>query len=228
MATNNFFNPYDYTNEQHLIEDLVVESIRIYGIDVYYITKKLVAVDNILNETSLSYFDGAYHIEMYVKTVDGFQGEGDFLSKFGLQIRDQITFTVAVNTFQKYVTNEAPSITRPREGDIVYFPLNKKFYKTTFVEHESVFYQMGSLQVYDLKCELYEYSNERMETGIEFIDRSFNKYSTTSKNTISELQSTDAIAKNVFYQSDSSEFIDFSEADPFSETFSFSSNTSGT
>ena len=108
MATNAYFNNYDYSNEQTLIDDLVIESIQIYGIDTYYLTRSLQAVDNILNEDDLSIFNTSYEMEMYVKSVDGFQGEGDFLSRFGLQIRDQVTFTVAMRTFEKNVTNIIP------------------------------------------------------------------------------------------------------------------------
>lgn len=91
MATNSFFQNYDFFNEQQLIDDLVIESIQIYGVDTWYVTRSLTSLDNIMNEDRLSVFDAAYQMEMYVKSVDGFQGEGDFLSKFGLQIRDQVT-----------------------------------------------------------------------------------------------------------------------------------------
>src|SRR5210317_1822187 len=165
--------------EQSLIEDLIIESIRIYGHDVWYVNRSITAKDQLLNEDDLSVFDEAYMVEMYIKNVEGFEGEGDFLSKFGLQIRDSITFTIAISVFNKEVGNYINDV-RPLEGDLIYFPLNEKVFKVMHVEHESIFYQMGSLQTYDLRCELFEYSNERFETGIPEVDDIFVPYNTTS------------------------------------------------
>lgn len=219
MATNVFFRNYDYFNEQQLIDDLVIESIQIYGLDMVYLNRSLQSVDNILNEDDLSVFNAAYDMEMYVKSVDGFQGEGDFLSKFGLQIRDQATFTVAMRTFERYVTRLDPDIIRPKEGDLIYLPLNKKFFKIMHVEHESVFYQSGALQVFDLKCELFEYSNERFETGRDEIDLYYDDIKTTLDKTSSleGLANIDPISKNAFFEEEGNDIIDFSEIDPFSE-----------
>lgn len=228
MATNVFFRNYDFFNEQQLIDDLVIESIQIHGVDTYYVTKELSPIDMLQDEVPLAIFDAAYHIDMYVKSVDGFQGQGDFLSKFGLEIRDQVTFTVAMRTFERFVTRNKPTWVRPREGDLVYLPMNQKFFKVTFVEHESVFYQTGALQVFDLKCELYEYSNERFETGVALVDSAFNAYRTTNTNNLSELQSIDPIAKNIVYETEGDTFIDFSEFNPFEETITFPTNTANT
>jgi hypothetical protein len=217
MATNPYFSNYDYFNEQQLIDDLVIESIQIYGVDTYYVTRTLTSVDQILNEDRLSIFDAAYNIELYIKSVDGFQGEGDFLSKFGLQIRDQATFTVAYRTFERFVTRLDSNLIRPKEGDLIYMPMNKKFFKIMFVEHESVFYQSGALQVYDLKCELFEYSNERFTTGIDLIDTAYDKYKTSNVNNLEQMFEVDPIAKNIFYEEKGNDIIDFSELDPFSE-----------
>jgi hypothetical protein len=226
MATNVFFSNYDYFNEQQLIDDLVIESIQIYGIDMVYVTRSLVAIDEILNEDDLSIFDSAYEIEMYVKTVDGFQGEGDFLSKFGLQIRDTATFSVAFRTFERHVTRLDPNIIRPKEGDLVFFPLNKKFFKVMHVEHESVFYQSGALQVYDLKCELLEYSNQRFDTGREEIDTYFEHITTVNEkvSSLEKLFEKDPIAKNIFFEEEGNDIIDFTEIDPFSEDISKPTN----
>lgn len=221
MATNSFFSNYDHTNTQNLIDDLVIESIQIFGIDTWYITRALTSEDKILNEDRLTVFDGAHQIDVYVKSVDGFQGDGDFLSKFGLQIRDQATFTVAIRTFERYVIQNNKTYTRPKEGDLIYLPMNKKFFEITFVEHESVFYQTGALQVYDLKCELFEYSNERFQTGISVIDAAYADYDTSNITTITDLQDMDLIAKNIFYEDEANTFIDFSEIDPFSEIITF-------
>ena len=217
MATNPFFSNYNFFNEQQLIDDLVIESIQLYGVDTYYITRVSTSFDHILNEDSLTVFDAAYHVDLYVKTVDGFQGDGDFLSKFGLQIRDTATFTIAYRTFEKFVTRENVNITRPREGDLIYMPMNDKFFKITFVEHESVFYQSGTLQVYDLKCELFEYSNERFETNIEEIDTHYDAYKTDDVVSLEVMFDVDPIAKNLFYEEKGNDIIDFSELDPFSE-----------
>ena len=228
MATNVFFRNYDYFNEQNLIEDLVIESIQIYGIDMAYITRALQSVDNILNEDDLPVFDAAYSVEMYVKSIDGFEGEGDFLSRFGLQIRDQATFTIARRTFERHIIRQQPSLTRPREGDLLYFPLNQKFFKIVFVEHESVFYQNGALQVYDLKCELFEYSNERFETGSPDIDVFFNGINTEGTTSLTGLLVQDPIAKNIFFEEEGNDIVDFSEVDPFSEIIRNPTNSPAT
>jgi hypothetical protein len=217
MPTNPFFNNYTYLNEQDLIDSLVIESIKMYGIDTYYLTRTLTSVDHILNEDDLSIFNAAYVFEVYVKSVDGFSGEGDFLSKFGLQIRDQAVFTVAIRTFEKHVTDINAAITRPKEGDLIYFPMNRKFFKIMFVEHESVFYQTGVLQVYDLKCELFEYSNERFQTGIQEIDQHYAHMTTNNEYSLEGLHAQDKIAKNIFFEEEANTILDFSEFDPFSE-----------
>lgn len=218
MATNVFFSNYNYFNEQQLIDDLVIESIQIYGVDTYYVTRTSGAFDHIMNEDRLTIFDAAYQMDMYVKSVDGFQGEGDFLSKFGLQIRDQVTFTVAYRTFERFATRHDPALIRPKEGDLIYMPMNNKFFKVMFVEHESVFYQTGSLQVYDLKCELFEYSNERFETGVEEVDSHYAAFKTDDIANLEDMFAADPIAKNIFYEEKGTDIIDFSEIDPFSET----------
>jgi hypothetical protein len=219
MATNVYFQNYGYFNEQQLIDDLVIEAIQIYGVDTYYVTRKLEATDQILNEDDLSIFNAAYLMEVYVKSVDGFQGDGDFLSKFGLQIRDQVTFTVAVRTFERYATRLNTTLIRPKEGDLVYLPLNNKFFKIMHVEHESVFYQSGALQVFDLKCELFEYSNERFDTGIQDVDTHFDDLNTEylEVNNLNKLLEKDPIAKNIYFEEEGDDIIDFTEIDPFSE-----------
>jgi hypothetical protein len=218
MATNVFFQNYNtYGNEANLLDDLVVESIRIHGVDTVYLTRSLENVDEILNETDLSVFNAAYEMEMYVKSVDGFAGEGDFLSKFGLTIRDQVTFTVANRTFERYATRKDPSKIRPNEGDLIFFPLNQKFFKIMHVEHESVFYAHGQLYVFDLQCELFEYSNERFETGREDVDTYYDGIKTESISTLQELNDFDPVAKNIFFEDEADDIIDLSEIDPFSE-----------
>jgi hypothetical protein len=176
-ATNLYFNNYSNAEEQTLLENLIIESIKIYGIECYYMPRTLVGEDNIFGEDPLSKFEQAYNIEMYIKSVDGFEGEGDFLSKFNIEIRDEITFVVArrrfadeVDVTQTTPVNEDNGLARPAEGDLIYFPLNGKIFEVKFVEHESVFYQLGDLQTYELRCELFEYSYEEIDTGITTID----------------------------------------------------------
>jgi len=218
MATNNFFNNYGNFNEQQLIDDLVIESIKMYGVDIVYLTRSFKDIDPIMNEDDVSVFDEAYDFEVYVKNVDGFEGQGDFLSKFGLQIQDEVTFTVAYRTFERYVTRTRPDKNRPLEGDLLYFPLTKKMYRLNFVEHESVFYQAGDLQVYDMKCELIEYSGERIQTGIPEIDEYFKDIDTSNTSSLEGLSELDPIADNLDFENEGDAIIDFSEIDPFSES----------
>lgn len=166
MATSTYFSKFDHSNEQNLIEDLIIESIRIYGHDVYYLPRSLNNLDTLYGEDPLSSFDAAYPIEMFIKSVDGFEGEGTFASKFGLEIRQQITFTLARRTWSLLNLS-----VRPKEGDLVWFPLTNKLFEIQFVEHEAVFYQTGRLQTYDLQCELFEYSHEQINTGLSDIDQ---------------------------------------------------------
>jgi hypothetical protein len=176
-GTNLYFDNFTNRDEQNLINDLVYESIKIYGIDVGYCAYAEQDTDDILNESRKKTYTQFSQIEMYVKNVDGFEGEGDFLGKFGLEIRDRITFSIARRTFSETVASEQ-NIDRPREGDLIYLPLNGKTFSVKFVEHEPTFYQMGSLQFYDVVCELFEYSSERLNTGFSGVDDLETKFST--------------------------------------------------
>jgi hypothetical protein len=219
MATSVYFSNYDNFNEQNLIDDLVIESIQIYGIDITYISGEFNNIDTIFNEDDTPLYDQMYSFEVYVKNVDGFEGEGDFLSKFGLQIRDQVTFTVAIRTFEANVTRKTQTKVRPRENDVIWLPLNQKMYRITYVEHESVFYQSGALQTYDIKCELMEFSNERFETGRYEIDHYFDNVNSTTAfvQTLEDVANNDPISQNLDFETEADGIIDFSEIDPFSE-----------
>ena len=244
---NHFFNNFNSYAEQTLIEDLIIESIRMYGIEVCYMPRTLVNEDHLFGEDVLSSFNNAHTIEMYIKDVDGFSGDGDFLSKFGLEIRDQMTLTVAQRRFHEEITaddttpvNETSGINRPAEGDLLMFPLNGKIFEVKFVEHEAVFYQMGSLQTYDLTVELWEYSHERLNTGVSTIDAIETKFSgdMSAYNLLDEsgnslifedgatmvqesyrIETTDPQANNEFFASQATglDFVDFSESNPFGE-----------
>ena len=165
MATNSYFRNFDARNEQELLHSLVTESIQVYGHDVSYIPRTLINEDTILGEDSISEFKDAHSIEMYIKSVDGFEGEGDLISKFGLEVRDQIVFSLARRAWEGLDIG-----TRPKEGDLIYFPLTSKLFQITFVEHETPFYQNGALPTFDLTCELFTYSDEALDTGIDDID----------------------------------------------------------
>ena len=165
MPTNTYFRNFDARNEQELLHSLVTESIQIYGHDVNYIPRTLVNEDTILGEDSISEYKDAYSIEMYIKSVDGFEGEGDLVSKFGLEIRDQIVFSVARRAFEGLDIG-----VRPKEGDLIFFPLTEKLFQVMFVEHETPFYQTGALPTFDLTCELFTYSDEKLDTGVEEVD----------------------------------------------------------
>ena len=167
MTTSVYFNHIASTPEQNLHQDLIIEAIINYGIDVYYLPRKYVNEDLLYGEDTISEFNQAHLIEMYVKSVDGFEGEGDFVSRFGLEIRDQVVFSVARRRFDNLDITEQD---RPLEGDVIFFPLNKKLYEIRFVEHESMFYQFGKLPIFDLTCELFQYDDQRIDTGVEVID----------------------------------------------------------
>ena len=172
MATNPYFNHYGKnTADQRLAENLMIESIKTYGIDIYYCPRTLVKEDLLLGEDALSEYNSSHTIEMYIKTVDGFEGEGDFVAKFGLQINDQITFTVARRRWAELGLVGDGRDLAPKEGDIIYFPLTNALFQVLFVEDESVFYQTGGLQVFDLVCEMFTYSDQKLNTGIEAIDK---------------------------------------------------------
>jgi len=272
MTTNKYFNNFNYGREQDTADDLIVESIKIYGQDVKYMPRTLVKEDDLFGEDTLSTFDNAVDLEMYIKNTTGFEGEGDFLSKFNLEIRDQITFTLARKRWDQIRTEKlidevgynyqvetantgayansdsfllesgtangySITSTRPNEGDLIFFPLNEKLYEIKFVEHEEIFYPHGQLYTYDLTCELFTYSSERLDTGNTAIDSLELEYSAdqlmyqfTLENgdTLSgedgdyiiqeyRLETTDNAANNEFFTQQSFEYIDFSESNPFSE-----------
>tara|TARA_Y100001937_G_scaffold19027_1_gene26245 strand:+ start:1682 stop:2614 length:933 start_codon:yes stop_codon:yes gene_type:complete len=156
-------------SEQNLYEDLIVESLKIYGQDVYYIPRTLVNRDNILNEDPSSKFDDAYLIEAYIENVDGFEGSGDLYSKFGLEIQDEATFIISRKIWNQYIGLHENS-TKPREGDLLFLPMTNAFFEINFVEHEQPFYQLSNLPVYKLSCAKFEYSDEEFETGVGEID----------------------------------------------------------
>ena len=171
MATNFYFSQ-KVRSEQNLYEDIVIESLKMYGQDVYYLPREIVNEDRVFGDDVPSKFSSSYKIEMYVENVEGFDGEGDLFTKFGVEIRDQATFVVARRRWTSTVgrvDNNINSI-RPREGDLIYLPLSNSMFQIMAVEHEQPFYQISNLPVYKLRAELFEYNDEDFETEIDAID----------------------------------------------------------
>tara|TARA_E500000318_G_scaffold23438_1_gene23802 strand:+ start:1 stop:888 length:888 start_codon:yes stop_codon:yes gene_type:complete len=159
-------------SEQQLYEEIIIESLKIYGQDIYYLPRDIVNKDNILNEDASSRFNSSYKIEMYIENIEGFDGEGDLFTKFGVEIRDQATFIVAKKRWEQTVArydNEIQGV-RPFEGDLLYIPFSKKLFQIMHVEHEQPFYQLKDLPTYKLRCELFEFSGEDFDTNIADID----------------------------------------------------------
>ena len=199
MPTNLYINNFESSPEQNLLHDLLEESIKYYGLDLQWLPRKLVSEDTLYGEDILSKFDQAHQIEMYIKNVEGFEGEGDFLSRFGLEIRDQITFTISIRRFEALESG----FDRPREGDLIWFPLARRrkgqLFEIKFVEHESMFLPLGTLPVYDLRCETFTYSSEQIDTGNYDIDK----------------QETDYSYANTQLASTTDSILDFSDSNPF-------------
>lgn len=276
MATNKYFRNYSYGREQRVEDDLIVEAIKIYGVDVQYMPRTIFNEIEEFGEDPLSKFDLAVPIEVYVNNLENFQGEGDFLSKFNLEIRDQITLTMARRRWDQIRTEKlvdevgniyfietnsdsyssntdnylletgsangySVSSSRPLEGDLIFIPFinngNGALYEVKFVEHERIFYQHGKLYTYEMTCELFRYSSERINTGNSDIDsiEDNNSRDMFSYNYIIEnsdvLQSEDggyliqeyrleniaSTANNELFRIKSYDDVDFSERNPFSE-----------
>jgi len=181
MALNPFFLG-GTASEQRLVQDLVNEHLRFHGVEVIYIPRKYVNRKTILEEVQTSKFDDNFALEAYVNNFDGYSGAGDILTKFGVSVRDELMLTVSKERFEDFIapfmagqddgtdTSELPTSTRPREGDLVYFPLGQRLFEIKFVEHEDPFYQLGKNYVYMLKCELFEYEDELIDTSIAEVD----------------------------------------------------------
>ena len=181
MALNPFFSQ-GTASEQRLVQDLINEHLQFHGVEVTYIPRKFVNRKTIIEEIQTSKFDDNFSIEAYVNTFEGYGGAGDIMTKFGVSIRDELILTLSKERFEDFVapfmaalddgtdTSIMPASTRPREGDLVYFPLGQRLFEVKFVEHEDPFYQLGKNYVYQLKCELFEYEDEVIDTSIGAID----------------------------------------------------------
>ena len=162
-------------SEHNLYEDLVIESLKIFAQDVYYIPRTIISRDDILGEDPASKFDDAYIIEAYIENPEGFEGEGDLYSKFGLEIRDEASFIISRKVWnQRIGLNEGTS--KPAEGDLLYLPMSNSFFEISLVEDDKPFYQLSNLPVYKLSCSLFEYNDQEMDTGIAAIDNVETQY----------------------------------------------------
>lgn len=159
-------------SEQKLYESIVIESLKIYGQDVYYLPRTIVNEDPILGEDVPSRFGSSHKIEMYIENTEGFDGEGDLFTKFGVEIRDEATFVVSRFRWRSVVDAYDNTITsdRPREGDLIYLPMTNKLFQINHVEHEQPFYQLSNLPVFKMRCQLFEYNDEDLDTNIDVID----------------------------------------------------------
>jgi hypothetical protein len=218
--TSVFFDNFNHHGQQTLVEDLCIEAISIYGHSIYYLPRKLNAKDDIYGEDTISTYDTAYEIDGYIKSFDSFEGDGTFLSKFNMQIRDSITFSIARRTFNNEIGTQA-GIVRPREGDLIYSKMLKRIFVIGFVDDKPVFYQLGALQFYNIKCDVWEYSSERFNTGIQEIDELEDKYTTSQQHFISpdtidfEEQNQDVFSDNLEFDEEAVGVVDFSENNPF-------------
>ena len=168
-------------SEQNLFEDIIIESLKIYGQDLFYLPRDIVNEDTIFGQDVPSTFNSSYRIEMYIDNIEGFEGEGDLFSRFGVEIRDECTFVVSRRRWKQTVDRYDNDITgdRPREGDLIFLPLSNKLFEITHVEHELPFYQLQNLPTFKLRAQLFEYNDENLDTGVAAIDKIEKDYAYT-------------------------------------------------
>ena len=177
MALNPFFLQGS-VGEQNLMQELINEQLKIYGVEITYIPRKIVNRSTVFEELERSKFDDNFLLEAYVETFDGYGGQGDIMTKFGMTLKDELTVSISRERFEDFIApfmeampdDEMIIDTRPREGDLIFFPLGNRLFEVKFVEHEDPFYQLGKNYIYKLQCELFEYEDEVIDTDIEEID----------------------------------------------------------
>lgn len=235
MALNPYFNNYTYKPTQDLMEDLVEESIKINGLNVYYIPRRFANLDKIFGEDSTAYFKDAIQIEAFMDNYSGFSGEREIVSKFGLEIRDTLSLVVSKRRFQQeaaklpHMPDRPVQISNPMEGDLIFHPFSNSLFEIKYVDKAEVFYQFGKLYTYKLECELFKYSYETLETGNSDIDRLQQGLAQIVTEeidydadgiideTITSIQDNRQPSDNLELQNKALDIIDFTEVDPFSE-----------
>jgi hypothetical protein len=216
MATNPYFS-HGTTNERNLIEDIIIESLKMYGNDVLYIPRSLVSKDEILGEDRLSKFEHAVPLEMYFENIDNFDGQGAFIQKFGLMMEQSATLVVSRRRWEQAVGSQNITIlpNRPCEGDLVFFPLTKGLFEIKFVKHQDPFYQIGKLYVYKLQVELYQYSSEIINTGVADVD-TFEDLKTFDATKNPDIDQVESFGDNNSFKTEAADVL-FNEANPFGE-----------
>lgn len=246
MATSFYFQSGKTpgaTNEQRLIEDLVIESLKIYGHDIHYVPRTIVNRDTIFDEDTLSTFTQSYPLEMYMENVSGFDGDGEIFSKFGIEIRDQVTFVLSKRRWEELTAYSGGTFqlqARPAEGDLLYFPMTGSIFEIKKVEFTNPFYQLGKIFVFKIQCELFVYSSETIDTDIDGLNIVYDEQSLDllkwqfkleddslllledSSSLILEEFQTQSSAANTDYSdlinlNEIEGIIDFSEINPFGE-----------
>ena len=214
MSTSPFFNNFVQRPEQELAADLIAESIKHRGYDFWYIPRTVVDRDDMLEEESLAVYNNAISIEMYIANVEGFDGDGDILGKFGVEIRDRTTLSLSKKTFETIIGGPENMI-RPREGDLIWMPMARDMYEIRHVEHESVFFQLGDLPLYNLSCEKYEYSHEVFNTGVTEIDEAMNEFNQDTLD--GDANPVDTFDDSDIFEAEADLIVDFTENNPFGE-----------
>lgn len=237
--TNRYFNNYKNSQEQLLLDSLVSESISIFGESIYYCPRTINSFSPLYTEDAVSSYEQAFLVPIYIENVMGFKGDGEFVAKFGIEIRDRVVFSISQSVFALEI-GTAIGVPRPNEGDLIYFPLNDKCFQIKYVEKFEMFYPLGALYVWKMECELFEYSAERMSTGIPSIDSLQTQFDlnvvdwairTENGNPIldenhnyicmdgSAIGQKDELDESQILEQEANEIIDFSIIDPFSEGY---------
>ena len=244
MPTNVYFDTVT-TSEQRLYESLIIEQLRAFGHDVYYLPRKLVKEDTLFGEDTLSSFNDAYIVEMYLDNIEGFEGQKEMMTRFGLDMQDEATWVVSRRRFEQLISTDQNLIvsSRPNEGDLIYFPRAKKLFEISFVDHDDPFYQIYNLPVFKMRCRTFEYSSEGLNTGISDIDAIETSESTDAlgyqivletatesgtNHLITEdgafivqedynIDTIDTSSDSQFFETQGDSILDFTERNPFGE-----------
>lgn len=229
MTTNPYINNFTSTEQQSLAANLVQEAIRFYGYDVQYLPRTNLNYDEVNHESTNVAFNSSFDMEMYIRSIDGYGGQGQFLSHIGIEIRNQIVFSVSMKSWEE--SSDVPDNRRPRpqEGDLIYFALDHKLMEIKKVNRYDMFYQMGTLYTWDLTCEVFEYSGETLNTGIERVDAIGQTLSinTNEQGSVvggvpifnNDFEFLDKFASNEKIDGETQDWIDFTEDDPFNRSF---------